>query len=75
MAKDINNVYKENRSLLDYFNGCEASKVLILNYYTPGIRNSLMRCVKNLMCVNVDIIKLGGKITRKVSQKEPSVQV
>ena len=23
MAKDINNVYKENRLLIDYFNGCE----------------------------------------------------
>ena len=38
----------------DYFNGCEASNIVYLSHSGGGIRNSLMRGVKNLMLVDVD---------------------
>merc|ERR1712126_722262 len=36
----------------DYFNGCEASNIIYLNAFLSGIRNSLMRGVKNLILVD-----------------------
>ena len=36
-----------------YFNGCEASKIIFLNRSNYGQRNTLMRGVTNVMCVNV----------------------
>ena len=38
----------------EYFNGCEASNIVYLNLSDIGIRNSLMRGVKNLILVDVD---------------------
>jgi len=65
--KDIQNVKdfieKDDHILVtrnDYFNGCEASNIVYLNYYASGIRNSLMRGVKNLILVDVDS---GAKIS------------
>ena len=52
-------IEKDNHILVTkakYFNGCEASKVLFLTWsYYGGERNSLMRSVKNLMCVQVGV--------------------
>ena len=51
-----NFIEKDNHILVTknrYFNGCEASKILFLTYGGDGVRNSTMRCVKNLMCVQV----------------------
>ena len=60
--KDIQNIKdfieKDDHILFtktDYFNGCEASNIVYLNYYHIGIRNSLMRGVKNLILVDVDV--------------------
>ena len=36
-----------------YFNGCEASNIIFLTYGALGVRNSLLRAVKNIICVNV----------------------
>ena len=36
-----------------YFNGCEASNIIFLNYFGEGVRNSLMRGVKHVICVQV----------------------
>merc|ERR1712198_754351 len=59
--KDIQNIKdfieKDDHILVtrnDYFNGCEASNIVYLNSYNYGIRNSLMRGVKNLILVDVD---------------------
>merc|ERR1712133_108081 len=59
--KDIQNIKdfieKDDHILVtrnDYFNGCEASSIVYLNYYGDGIRNSLMRGVKNLILVDID---------------------
>ena len=49
-------IEKDNHILVTeakYFNGCEASKVLFLAYYGKGVRNALLRSVKNLLCVEV----------------------
>jgi len=59
--KDIQNIKdfieKDDHILLtksDYFNGCEASNIIFLNYKTrTGNRNSLMRGVKNVILVDV----------------------
>ena len=58
--KDIQNIKdfieKDDHILFtkqDYFNGCEASNIVFLNYEYGGIRNSLMRGVKNVILVNV----------------------
>ena len=37
----------------DYFNGCEASNIILLNCSLEGIRNRLMRGVKNLILVQI----------------------
>ena len=50
-------IEKDNHILVTrnrYFNGCEASKVLFLTWNSAGVRNSLMRSVKNLTCVDID---------------------
>ena len=60
--KDIQNIKdfieKDDHILFtknDYFNGCEASNIVYLNSFSSkGIRNSLMRGVKNLILVDVD---------------------
>ena len=36
-----------------YFNGCEAFNIILLNYFGEGVRNSLMRGVKHVICVQV----------------------
>ena len=49
-------IEKDNHILLTedrFFNGCEASKVLFLIWSSHGVRNSLMRGVKNLICVDI----------------------
>ena len=49
-------IEKDNHILVTrnkYFNGCEASKVLFLTNGYDGERNSMMRSVKNLTCVQV----------------------
>ena len=49
-------IEKDNHILVtkkEYFNGCEASKVLLLTWGGYGVRNSIMRSVKNLMCVQI----------------------
>ena len=49
-------IEKDNHILVtrsEYLNGCDSSKVLFLNFSDTGHRNSLMRSVKNLMCVKV----------------------
>ena len=58
--KDIQNIKdfieKDDHILVtrnDYFNGCEASNIIYLNSLIGGIRNSLMRGVKNLILVDV----------------------
>ena len=43
-----------------YFNGCEASKVIFLNSDSDGVRNSLMRGVKNVICIQVGIATISG---------------
>jgi len=66
--KDIQNIKdfieKDDHILFtrnDYFNGCEASNIIYLNSSFSGIRNSLMRGVKNLILVEVDVIsKISG---------------
>merc|ERR1712198_496392 len=37
----------------DYFNGCEASNIVFLHYLWSGIRNGLLRGVKNLILVDI----------------------
>ena len=58
--KDIQNIKdfieKDDHILFtkqDYFNGCEASNIVYLKYYGSGIRNVMMRGVKNLILVEV----------------------
>ena len=58
--KDIQNIKdfieKDDHILVtkkDYFNGCEASNIVYLKHLYTGIRNSLMRGVKNLIFVEV----------------------
>ena len=49
-------IEKENHVLFTknrYFNGCEASNIIYLNWGGVGVRNSLLRAVKNIICVNV----------------------
>ena len=66
--KDIQNIKdfieKDDHILFtkqDYFNGCEASNIVYLNRAFNGIRNSLMRGVKNLILVDVDgLTKISG---------------
>ena len=57
-------VEKDNHILVTkdkYFTGCEASQVLFLTGYSECLRNSLMRSVKNLICVQVgDYPKING---------------
>ena len=36
-----------------YFNGCEASNVIFLNYQDYGVRNCLFRSVENVICVQL----------------------
>ena len=51
-----NFIEKDNHILVTeakYFNGWKASKVLFLAYYGKGVRNALLRSVKNLLCVEV----------------------
>ena len=38
-----------------YFNGCEASNIIFLTNGALGVRNSILRPVKNIMCVHVGI--------------------
>ena len=60
--KDIQNIKdfieKDDHILVtrdDYFNGCEASSIVYLSYgYSSGIRNGLMRGVKNSILVDVN---------------------
>jgi len=58
--KDIQNIRdfieKDDHILFtkrDYFNGCESSNIVYLNDSTDGLRNSVMRAVKNLILVDV----------------------
>ena len=59
--KGISNVKdfieKDNHILVTearYFNGCEASNIIFLTRgLSGGVRNSLLRGVKNIICVDV----------------------
>ena len=45
----------------NYFNGCEASNIIFLNNNGFGVRNSLMRGINNVICVQVsDYVKISG---------------
>ena len=35
-----------------YFNGCEASNIIFLGHHSEGVRNVMMRAVKNLILVD-----------------------
>ena len=68
--KDISNIKdfieKDDHILFtrsNYFNGCEASNIVYLSHSGGGIRNSLMRGVKNLILVDVegDVLVSGMK--------------
>ena len=43
-----------------YFNGCEASNIIFLNYCYSGVRNCLMRGVENVICVQLKQNKQKG---------------
>ena len=44
-----------------YFNGCEASNVILLHGSTSGVRNCLLRAVQNVICVQVGRnVKING---------------
>lgn len=34
-----------------YFNGCECPNVILVSYGNEGIRNSVLRCVQNIICI------------------------
>ena len=57
-------IEKDNHILVTesrYFNGCEASNIIFLTYgYGEGVRNSLLRGVKNIICVNVGAVRFEG---------------
>lgn len=36
-----------------YFNGCEAANIILLTYGTQGLRNSILRGVQNIICVQL----------------------
>ena len=61
-------IEKDNHVLFtqkQYFNGCEASNVIFLNDDMVGVRNCLMRAVKNVIC-----IQAGGSQTKISGMKE-----
>ena len=66
--KDISNIKdfieKDDHILFtkrNYFNGCETSNVIYLNWSSNGQRNVLMRSVKNVILVDVDSrVKIDG---------------
>ena len=49
IEKDNHILVTKNR----YFNGCEAANIIFLTYGRPGVRNSLLRGVQNIICVQV----------------------
>ena len=49
IEKDNHILVTKNR----YFNGCEASNIIFLSCNNFGVRNSLLRAVKNIICVGV----------------------
>ena len=67
-VKGISNVKdfieKDNHILVTpqrYFNGCEASNIIFLSHFEQGMRNSLLRGVKNITCVKVaNLAKIEG---------------
>ena len=49
-------IEKDNHILVtrkQYFNGCEASNIIFLNICSDGIRNCLLRGVKNAICIKL----------------------
>ena len=66
--KGISNVKdfieKDNHVLVTesrYFNGCEASNIIFLTNGQEGVRNGLLRAVKNIICVQVgNVAKIEG---------------
>ena len=47
-------IEKDNHILVtqkQYFNGCEASNIIFLNICNDGVRNCLLRGVKNAICI------------------------
>ena len=38
----------------NYFNGCEASKIIYLNNHSAGHRNCLLRAVENVFCIQIN---------------------
>ena len=77
--KDIQNIKdfieKDNHILFtkrDRFNGCEASNIVFLKHRVDGIRNVLMRGVKNVIVVDVDSYSIinGMKENKRYNRKK-----
>ena len=53
-----------------YFNGCESANVIFLTYGEEGIRNSILRGVQNIICIQLICVTFSGYEPKMNGMKE-----